>query len=235
MYNKYTRRLTSNILYWQIWQKTQGHTNDVSTVVALYLNPWCWPGWLWSQAEAASQGVSCRVMQHNCIVPASSSSSSQQHSGVLGQFIQKLYHCSQRYLAVLSLCCFNASLNMKTAHKTSIQDTGGNIYNQLVYSNVCGAAPDSRRQLTICLNPHLWQSCIGALSECWIYSASWSSRDPAAVMTHHWLVRPPRCGRLVCVKPPISVPRPTLPCPSFAVACPSPEVKHKDNKAWVMP
>ena len=56
-----------------------------------------------------------------------------------------------------------------------------------------------------------------------------SSRDPAAVMTHHWLVRPPRCGRLVCVKPPISVPRPTLPCPSFAVACPGPEVKHKDK------
>ena len=157
----------------------------------------------------------------------------QQHSGGLGQFIQKLWHCSQRYLAVLSLCCFNASLNMKTAHKTSIEDSGGNTYNQLVLiqmCDVCRVVPNSRRQLVgILILTVSYRRPLRMLDLLSIMEHGRSSRDPAAVMTHHWLVRPPRCGRLVCVKPPISVPRPTLPCPSFAVACPGPEVKHKDK------
>ena len=82
------------------------------------------------------------------------------------------------------------------------------------YSNVCGVVPNSRRQLVgiliLTVSYRRPRRMLDLLST---MEPGPSSRDPAAVMTHHWLVRPPRCGRLVCVKPPISVPVPPFPAP----------------------
>ena len=175
-------------------------------------------------------------MQHNCIVPASSSSQQQQPAaqrriGAVYTKTVSLQSALPRSTGIVLLQCISQ-------HEDCTQNQySGHWWEHLksigTYSNVCiRVVPHSHSSSNLFESSFmtvLYRRPLRMLDLLCIMEHGPSSRDPAAVMTHHWLVRPPRCGRLVCVKPPISVPRPTLPCPSFAVACPGPEVKHKDK------
>ena len=196
-------------------RQAKGHTNYVSTVVAIYLNPWCYrlavmpgrgcfPGCLLPHAEW------CSIIAL-CPPPAAAA---QRRMGAVYTKTVALQSALPRSTLIVLLQCISqhedCTQNQYSGHWWEhLQSIG-------TYSNVCRVVPNSRRQLVGILT---YDSLVGALFPLRmldllsIMEPGPSSRDPAAVMTHHWLVRPPRCGRLVCVKPPITVPVPPFPAP----------------------